>query len=79
MNDSREYLKSRVYYAAKDGLALPLYMLLFEFSQKEAEKIINEVSRTNLRIYNAHSSVFVLCEGNSSLVNAIAFLANVQF
>lgn len=43
MNDRKEYLKNRVYYAAKDGMAMPLYTLLNESGKPEAEELLNEV------------------------------------
>lgn len=44
MVETHEYLKSRVYYAARDGMAMPLYTLLSEYSLKQVNELLNEVS-----------------------------------
>lgn len=44
MVDPREYLKSRIYYAARDGMAMPLYTLLSEYPREQADELLNEVS-----------------------------------
>lgn len=44
MVDMREYLKYRVYYAARDGLAMPLYTLLCELPKEEVNQLLDEVS-----------------------------------
>lgn len=47
MNEVREYLilKNRIYYAAKDGMAMSLYTLLSDCVNKyNADDLLNEVS-----------------------------------
>lgn len=44
MVDTREYLKSRVYYASRDGMAMPLYTLLNEYPREQVNEVLNEVS-----------------------------------
>lgn len=44
MVERREYLKSRVYYAARDGMAMPLYTLLSKLTKDEVDQLLNEVS-----------------------------------
>lgn len=48
----REYLKNRVYYAARDGMAMPMYTLLSELPKEQVNGLLNEVSGIQL---------FVLC------------------
>lgn len=52
MQESREHLKSRVYYAVKDGMSLALYTLFVGANRQEVENILNEV-------YFAHGGVCV--------------------
>lgn len=40
---SEESLKNRIYYAAKDGMAIALYTLLSDRSSAEINYLINEV------------------------------------
>lgn len=43
MLELSESFKNRVYYAARDGLAITLYALLSEKSLEEAEEVLNQV------------------------------------
>lgn len=45
MNEMREYLKlkNRIYYAAKDGMAMSLYTLLSDCVKYNADELLNEV------------------------------------
>lgn len=40
----REYLKCRVYYAARDGMAMPLYTLLCDLPKEQVNQLLNEVN-----------------------------------
>ncbi|XP_063905272.1 protein fem-1 homolog B-like isoform X2 [Zophobas morio] len=42
MQEPREHLKNRVYYAAKDGMSIALYALLVGAKKQEVEDILNE-------------------------------------
>jgi Fem-1 family protein b len=42
MQEPRENLKNRVYYAAKDGMSIALYALLVSGDKQEVEDILNE-------------------------------------
>lgn len=43
--DKRECLKTRVYLAAKDGIAITLFTLISDLTKEEASNLLNEVSR----------------------------------
>lgn len=44
MLEISESYKNRVYYAARDGLAITLYALLSEKSIQEAQDVLNQVN-----------------------------------
>ncbi|RZC32328.1 Ankyrin repeat domain containing protein [Asbolus verrucosus] len=42
MQESRDHLKNRVYYAAKDGMSIALYTLLVGADKQQVEDVLNE-------------------------------------
>ena len=44
MTEISQSLKSRVYYAARDGMAITLYALLVEKSLPEIHELLNQVN-----------------------------------
>lgn len=57
MSDAREYLKKRVYDAAKDGMAMSLFILLNEYD--DPNSLLNEVSF--IADFCAKTQYFLLC------------------
>lgn len=45
MIDLNESFKNRVYYAARDGMAITLYALLSERNPEEVQEVLNQVNR----------------------------------
>lgn len=43
MLESNESLRHRVYFAARDGLAMTLYALLSEINKEDVNSVLNEV------------------------------------
>jgi hypothetical protein len=54
MQEPRENLKNRVYYAAKDGMSIALYALLVSGDKQEVEDILNEVSDVFVHAFKGH-------------------------
>lgn len=56
MDDPRELMKYRVYYAAKDGMSLVFYALIED--KVDVESLLNEVRNIYLYLSNKKSLLF---------------------
>lgn len=60
MQNARECLRDRVYYAVKDGMSITLYTLLAESPVEEVEDILNEVMAIlSLCFYNKNRADYI--------------------
>lgn len=76
MTEDREYLKNRIYYAAKEGLAMPLFAFLSECPKSYADELLNEVSFKNSQDAFSFHGVFVLLRPMASLVFGVCWQMN---
>lgn len=77
MLELAESFKYRVYYAARDGMAITLYALLCEKSNDEIQQVLNEVKLLNCSL--SVERLLCLCLKHGFRTLAFSFCWSLPF